>query len=151
MPKFEIIFMQKIVMKGFQVMFLALVMLLLPMCAAINPIAQEEKTWGEVMKVHDEVMPKMSELNNISKQLKEKSQVIKDEVLQPKIIAAIKDLKKADEGMWEWMHNLKQLKTLRQTKTHDEIITYLSEQLTSIKKVKVDMETSMKQGLELLK
>jgi len=113
-------------------------------------ITTQEKMWDKVMAIHDDVMPKMSELNKIQKQLKEKSQVIRDEVLQPKIIAAIETLEKADEGMWAWMHDLKQLKELRKEKTHDEIMLYLSEQLTSIRNVKAVMETSMENGKNLL-
>ena len=149
-------------MKSLPAIFLAISMLFFAMCTSScststpqekkeTTITIQQKSWDEVMVIHDEVMPKMSELNKISKQLKEKSQVIRDEVLQPKIIMAIEALEKADEGMWSWMHGLQQLKALRQEKTHDEIMIYLSGQLTAIKKVKIDMEESTKNGMELLK
>ena len=122
--------------------------------AVDNPdleITAQEKMWDKVMVIHDDVMPKMSELNKIKKQLEEKSKVIRNEILQPKIIAAIKTLEQADEGMWDWMHGLKQLKALRKEKTHDEIMLYLSEQLAAIRNVKAAMETSMENGKNLLK
>jgi hypothetical protein len=111
----------------------------------------QQELWDQVMVVHDEVMPYMGKLNKIQKTLKENREALEDEELKTQVGKAIRDLEKADEGMWDWMHNLKQLSALRKDKTHDEIMTYLSGQLDAITKVKDDMLDSMENGAELLK
>ncbi len=72
---------------------------------------KQEKTeldvlYDEVMEIHDDVMPKMS---NIRKEIKKANKLIKDtpsmssdDSLQLNQI--LSDLKKSEKAMWDWMH-----------------------------------------------
>ncbi|MEZ4983421.1 MAG: hypothetical protein R2795_00015 [Saprospiraceae bacterium] len=60
--------------------------------------------WEEMMVVHDEVMPKMSDITRLKKQLRGDSANL----------ALITQLTKAEDGMWDWMHNLTPLHKLEE-------------------------------------
>ena len=85
-----------------------------------------EKAWDAVMVVHDEVMPKMSDLNRLKKEL------MQDTVKNAEMIEMIT---KAQDGMMDWMHNLKPLNTLK-AMPETEAKTYLDGQMTSVTEVK---------------
>jgi chromosome segregation ATPase len=64
----------------------------------------------EIMKVHDEVMPRMSEINQLSSQLREiKSKAGEDENGKPKVIPGLDEtlmqLRTAEQQMYDWMKN----------------------------------------------
>ncbi|MEZ4775042.1 MAG: hypothetical protein R3D00_17795 [Bacteroidia bacterium] len=71
-----------------------------------SPVA---KLMGEVMAVHDEVMPQMSKLYDLKKSLAEKTETLGDSApdmeMRTKIEAAMQLLEKADESMMNWMRN----------------------------------------------
>lgn len=115
--------------------------------------ATEEQRWDEVMAVHDEVMPKMSEINRLSRALREvqeKDPAIPKE-LQATVETMVQELATAEEGMWEWMNNIKQLDALRQSKNHEEIMQYLGEEQEKIAQVRDNMLRSIEKGEQLLK
>lgn len=74
--------------------------------SADSPVA---KLFGEVMAIHDEVMPQMSKLYNLKKSLAEKTETLGDSApdmaTRTQIEAAMQLLEKADEGMMNWMRN----------------------------------------------
>ncbi|GAB5552405.1 MAG: hypothetical protein Sapg2KO_19960 [Saprospiraceae bacterium] len=85
-----------------------------------------EIAWDEVMVVHDEVMPKMSELSRLKKQLRQ------DSMKHADLIATIT---KAEDGMWDWMHQLTPLKTIK-TMPEAEAKATLDQEMSSITEVK---------------
>lgn len=85
-----------------------------------------EIAWDEVMVVHDEVMPKMSELSRLKKQLRQ------DSMKHAELIATIT---KAEDGMWDWMHQLTPLKTIK-TMSEAEAKATLDQEMASITEVK---------------
>lgn len=113
----------------------------------------ENQLWDEVMVIHDEVMPQMSAINKLTGKLKDQLQNNEEleEALKAKMEETLQDLQKADEGMWNWMHNLKQLGKLRESLDHKGIVNYLNEEKTKITKVKGDMLSSIEKGQELVK
>lgn len=113
----------------------------------------QQQTWDKVMAIHDEVMPKMGTVHQLTKSLKTQweSNEALDAAAKDDISIAIQELESADEGMWDWMHNLKQLKPLQESETHDEIITYLKDQEQSIILVREEMRNSMAKADSLLK
>lgn len=115
-----------------------------------SELDEQQKKWDEVMVVHDDVMPKMGAITHTHKLLKT---VVIDSTmtdLMTQRSKAMSDLQNAEELMWVWMNDLKQLKPMREAKTHQQIMAYLEEQMVSITKVKEDMENSIEKGKALL-
>ncbi len=94
----------------------------------------EMKLNEEVMAVHNDVMPKMGELNRIKRQLKSFKETVPDEnaALKDSLINTILLLSKSEDMMSDWMTNYKypnpQMK-------HEELRQYLATQKDSIKLV----------------
>jgi len=58
---------------------------------------QVEEAYNSVMQVHDEVMPKINDIQQLKKQLKKVD-------IQPELVAELKTrLEAADDGMMDWM------------------------------------------------
>lgn len=110
---------------------------------ACNQRSQEEREketvlWYEMMEVHDEVMPKISEVNRLSRSLKKYRDTI-PYILTSEYKKALTDLDKAEDGMMEWMSELQQLEEMRKTKNHEEIMAYLKEEKAKIEQVSKDI------------
>ncbi|MCB0634244.1 MAG: hypothetical protein R2824_10440 [Saprospiraceae bacterium] len=116
-------------------------------------LAAQQLAWDQVMKIHDEVMPKMGALNQMTKSLKAQweSNENLDDVTKDDISIAIQELESADEGMWDWMHELKQLKPLQDSESHEAILKYLEEQEQTMILVREAMDNSMERGDSLLR
>jgi len=112
----------------------------------------EEAAWKEVMRVHDEVMPKMADMNRVSRSLKPylEEGALEDKSPQEKVNRAVKELEAADEAMMDWMGAIKQLPELRKEMDHDAIMAYLEKEQEAIAKVKEDMLSSLQSGKTLL-
>jgi hypothetical protein len=108
----------------------------------------EQKKWAAMMVIHDEVMPKTGEIVLLSQQLQKYIDSIGVPSLE--IEQSISLLNDSEEAMFEWMNQLKQLKTVRKNLTHQEIMNYLNEETQKIKTVKKKMETSLTTGKDLL-
>ncbi|HEY9184923.1 MAG TPA: hypothetical protein VIM94_06345 [Salegentibacter sp.] len=64
---------------------------------------QYEENYDEVLRIHDEVMPKMGELNALSMRLKKKIDTTSNDLQKHE--EAIKDLENAHDFMMDWMHD----------------------------------------------
>lgn len=127
---------------NFKIILLALVALA-GLSACANDKAQEtdqQKLWDEMMVVHDEVMPKMSDINALSKQMEAAlSDTTLTEELRDAARKSLYDLQAADKAMWDWMYGIQQLPDLRTSKKHEEILQYLQEETNKITEVKSSM------------
>jgi len=116
---------------------------------------EEENTLAsEVMEVHDEVMPKMAEVNRLSRELGNYYEANKETIsaeLDGQIELVQRELEKADDGMMGWMANYQQPGTLREEKTHEEIMAYLKEQKELINEVAEQINSSIEKATELKK
>lgn len=65
-----------------------------------------KKMHTEVMEIHDEVMPRMSDIGKLKKQLKEKLNS-PETTKQDSIQQLIYQLEEADNAMMDWMGNFK--------------------------------------------
>lgn len=113
----------------------------------------QQTAWDKVMVLHDEVMPKMGTMNQLTKSLKTQweSNEKLDVATKDDISIAIQELESADEGMWDWMHNLKQLEPLRASENHEAILKYLQDQEQSMILIREEMVNSMARADSLLK
>lgn len=140
-------------MKIFQVITIAILGLFIIGCnQSAKQQAEEQLLWDQVMAVHDEVMPKMSEINQISRDLRTKLEATDSTLVDQReqMMVGIRALEQADEGMMTWMAAIEPLDELREDKTHEQIMAYLQEEQQKVAKVKEDMLTSIEEGKKLL-
>jgi hypothetical protein len=112
----------------------------------------EKAAWDAMMKVHDDVMPKMADINRTSRALKPylEEGALEDKSMLEEVNRALKQLETADEGMMSWMSELKNLKTLRKEMDHAAVMEYLKAEGETITKVQNDMLTSLENGQKVL-
>jgi hypothetical protein len=99
--------------------------------------------YDEVMKVHDEVMPKMNDIYKLKEQLKDQIANTPGMVEEKKkeIEGTIAKLDSASEGMMVWMRNFN---PLPDSLGEDQAKEYLENEMEKIKKVR----ESVKEALE---
>lgn len=118
-------------------------------CGGDNHAFQEEDTLrNEVFAIHDEVMPKMSEIVQLKGGLIE---MPTDSTNEAEVKAAHSHLEKAEDAMMQWMNNFTAPEKLRDTKSHEEIMAYLQNEKVAIIKVKDDMNSSIEAAKRILK
>jgi hypothetical protein len=132
-------------MKVMDCKFLTLILILLFSCTSNEKL--EENQWHQMMVIHDEVMPKTSEIVLLAQQLEDFPLSSPSDSLRVK--NAITALNDSEESMFEWMSNLKQLKTLRKNLTHQQIMDYLNQETLNIIEVQQKMEFSLENGQQL--
>ena len=107
-----------------------------------------QSLYDEVMKVHDEVMPKMDDIYKLKQELKK--QIADSSTLageeRKTIEATILRLDSASENMMVWMRNFN---PLPDSLGEEKARTYLEEQQEKIKKVKEDMLEAISAAQEL--
>lgn len=123
-------------------LFLAFSMLMA--CTPKGPSAEQQEVENlekEVMFIHDEVMPKMSQLESLRTSLEAELNTPElDSTLRLEIQSSIAKLQAGDSLMWDWMHNYK--------KPEDAPLDSLSAYLQS-EKVKVTaMRDAMLEGIQ---
>jgi len=111
-----------------------------------------DQLFKQVMEVHDEIMPKMDDIMDYQKQLKEKMEALSseaevDSVAISKIEVAIADLDNSHDAMMGWM---RQFNKDYEGMVHEDILKYLSGQKEKIKNVGEVTNAALKQAEELL-
>lgn len=99
----------------------------------------------EVMKIHDEVMPKMSDIQRLSSQLREiKAKAGETPEGTPVMIEGLDDalnsLREAEQGMMDWM---KYYSDTKPKVTEDLMKTFYERELEKITQVKNNMLNSI--------
>ncbi|MEO9869312.1 hypothetical protein [Ekhidna sp.] len=127
--------------------YLTLLFLLIVAC---GPTKEDEiqALKDEVIGVHDEVMPKMSELRYARKSLiaQADSLVESDSIKAEMLKSLANDIGEANESMMQWMRNFKP----DFEGTDEEVMQYFEDQKKSVQKVKEDMLSSLAKGEEML-
>lgn len=127
---------------------LVFVLFIIASCGGSRPeIEQEDALRNEVFAIHDAVMPRMSEIVKLKGKLRELPMDTTNEAVMR---AAISQLEKAEEGMMDWMNKFTQPEKLRETKSHEEIMQYLSAEKNTISQVRDDMNNSIQVAERLL-
>jgi hypothetical protein len=116
-------------------------------CSNARQEAAQQKAWDEMMVVHDEVMPRMSEINTLAKSIETS---LADTTLSAELRAAaeqtLAELEAADKAMWDWMYDLQQLPDLRAKSPHEDILRYIEAETAEITEVKTAMLRSIEAG-----
>ncbi|MCF8243977.1 MAG: hypothetical protein K9J37_01100 [Saprospiraceae bacterium] len=129
-------------MKKFTILkTLMLAVILLSSCGGPNPeFEQEESLRNEVFVIHDEVMPKMSDIVRLKGGLMEMKT---DTTIDAEVKATMSQLEKAEDAMMGWMNNFTGPEKLRESKSHEEIMAYLQNEKLEITKVRDAMNNSI--------
>ena len=116
-------------------------------CTERQQQAAQQKAWDEMMVIHDEVMPRMSEINNLASTIEK---ALADTTISPELRTeaeqTLANLEAADKGMWDWMYGLQQLPDLRSTAKNEEVMAYIKSETKKIVEVKDFMLRSIEAG-----
>lgn len=115
-------------------------------------ILLEDSLTSVVMRIHDEVMPRMGEINRLQRQLR---QWLQDNPHAPaanreEVLSVLDWLSRADEGMMSWMAEFRQPANLRDSLSHEDIVGYLQEEQKRVQKVHDDITGSIEAAKQLL-
>ena len=102
----------------------------------------ETKVNQEIMSVHDDIMPKMAEVNRLKRQLSAYKDVVSEDNAEMKdsLINAILVLAKMEDGMNDWMGNYKYPNP---DITHEQMMKYLTGQRDTVKQLSDDIYMSI--------
>lgn len=145
------------ILNGFSLTLMAGIMMLgltLGCNSSSSESAEEDAAAGvastmeEVMAIHDEVMPKMGELNQLKESLEKKAETMEgDDPSKSAVIGALGALETADEAMMDWMRNFE---PPVQGDESDEVLNYLKIEKEKISEVRDQMLESMAKAKSLL-
>ena len=98
----------------------------------------ETKINQEIMSVHDDIMPKMGNMNHLKMQLASYKDIVSDDnaALKDSLINGILMLSKMEDNMMDWMGNYKYPNP---DATHEQNMTYLTGQRDSVKQLSNDI------------
>ena len=107
----------------------------------------------QLMAIHDEVMPKLSDMQNLSAQLRKIREATPEnsagKIVPPDGLDQTADaLKLAEQGMWDWM---KQYHDQRDSIPADQLLPFLTHQMELLKSVQNGVNTSIGKATEWLK
>ena len=100
----------------------------------------------EVMEIHDAVMPKMSDINHMQKELKKMIEKL-DSTKIEQAESLLADLNHADKIMWDWMHEFK-VPDVSHSKSVQ--IQYYAEEKVKIEVVRDKMLSSIEKAKSFL-
>ena len=109
--------------------------------------SEQEKMYTIVMDIHDNVMPEMSTIHRLRKQLKGIDTSLVKTPSYPTILTHLNALEKADEGMMSWMAEFS-----NPTTDTDEVtaLAYLKNEKERIIKVRDQMLESIASAKKIL-
>lgn len=113
--------------------------------------AAQQEAYDLMMEGHDRAMPMMGKVTAAQKALME--QIEADGVEDSRkdlLMAANEQLEDANDGMMNWMSEIKSLDDLRATMNNEAIITYLKEETADIAKVESNITAAIAKANELL-
>jgi hypothetical protein len=101
--------------------------------------------YDEVMKIHDEVMPKMNDVYSLKEQLKKQIANTPEmaEEKKKEIEQTISKLDSASEGMMAWMRNFN---PLPDSLGEEQAREYLENEMEKVKKVKEDIQEALEKA-----
>lgn len=108
----------------------------------VTEVSGNQALYNEVMKVHDEVMPKMDDIHRTKQQLKEKLEKA-PAADRSAIESTIARLDSAGEGMMVWM---RQFRPLPDSLGEEKAREYLENEMEKVKKVREDILQALEQA-----
>ena len=121
--------------------------------SAEEAMEAETALYKKVMEVHDEVMPKMGDLNRVKRNLEQKAEEMPGQVDTVAVAQTVAAIEAAENGMMDWMQGISKHRpeTMREAgESHEAIMEALNQELESIEKVRDDMMSSLQKGQQML-
>lgn len=107
-----------------------------------------DSQYAEVMRIHDEAMPRMGQIHNIKRQLEQQSNGLDTtSATWDSVMYFVDKLEEADEGMLEWMAAFKDPRKKQEDAKARE---YLDEEIERVTKVAEDIDQSIEEGTRYL-
>lgn len=125
---------------------LLLLVLSLTACGKFSKdeMARQQDAYASMMEAHDRVMPRMGEMHELEDQLLVFAEdATLNDTLKSQVLAAIENLREADEEMMTWMQAIKPLEQLQAEMDQQAIMSYLAEEDKKIRIVENAMESSI--------
>jgi predicted nucleic acid-binding Zn-ribbon protein len=114
---------------------------------------EQEAIITEVIATHDEVMPKLGELEKVARKLSSLADSLSADSTQATLIKMLQHqsgvIKDANESMMVWMRQYDG-EYSKKVESHADVMKYLNDQLTKINKVRDDMNNTLEAGRDLL-
>jgi hypothetical protein len=104
-------------------------------------VSENQVLYDEVMKIHDEVMPKMQDIHNRKQALQEKLNKVTDEQ-KKNIELQIAKLDSAQESMMVWM---REFNPIPDSAGQEKAREYLEGEMEKVKRVKENMLNALKE------
>ena len=107
-----------------------------------------DSQYAEVMRIHDEAMPRMGQVNDLKRRLEQQLSGMDSTTAKwDSVRYFVEKLEAADEGMFEWMAAFKDP---RENQEADKAREYLDEEIERVKKVAEDINQSIEEGKRYL-
>lgn len=143
-------------------LFLLFALLLVTACGPSTPAGEssaftdeqeqaQEQSYSAMMAAHDRIMPRMGEINQLTRALEtELSSTDLPDSSRQQIQAAIAQLEAADDAMMEWMGGLEPKEELQTQYGHEEILQIYAAEAAEIGEVETAMSQAIEQAQALL-
>lgn len=107
----------------------------------------KRKAYDNVIAVHDEVMPKLSQISKLKEQIEDKLKTVEDTAVMADWEQLMMELDDADNSMWVWM---RQFDSDLDDLSYEEVMTYLKEEQEKVDEVARKINESILKAEERL-
>jgi predicted transcriptional regulator len=118
-------------------------MFMIVSCGPNHNDAEVKQLYEEVMTIHDDVMPKISDISKLRRKIR------KDKQESIESLQHITDLEKADDAMMDWMSDFQKYKTYNDS-TKESKMKYLNNEKLRIQSVSDQMYGSIESAKKYL-
>lgn len=114
-------------------------------CKTDTPVEQRDE-YKEIMKVHDDAMEKIGEINDLTNKLQQQTVNQADSLMAEKSKPVQEMLEKADDGMMNWMQEWKVPEDI----SKENLDKFFSDQKQKVDKVNNDIDKAIEQAKKFL-
>ena len=109
--------------------------------------AENQHLMDDVMQVHDEMMPRMSQINQLQQKMLEMAKSTKNAKQKEQFLAVAKELSEAENAMFAWME---QFPSNLDSLPAPKIKTILEIQKSSVLRMREQMQNALKKSDDLI-
>ncbi|HMQ06624.1 MAG TPA: hypothetical protein PKC30_04945 [Saprospiraceae bacterium] len=114
-------------------------------CKSDTPLDQSDE-YKDIMKVHDDAMEKMSEINELGQQLVQYAEGQADSTMAAMAHELRMKLESAEDGMMNWMQGWK----LPEKPSKEEAMEFFAKQKEQVNSVSMDINKSIEEAKNFL-
>ena len=113
-----------------------------------TPQCEQQQMYDEVIAVHDEVMPKLSQISELKAAIEARMDAEDDSLAKSNWFELMQTLDEADESMWVWM---RQFNPEMDSTAIEANMIYLGEQQKEVDEVALKINSSIEKAEQALK